>query len=269
MISEALTVYLAMGLFVGVFAGLLGIGGGTLLVPLMVFSFTESNFSLDRVLHLAIGTSLASIVFTSVSSIYAHHRKGAVLWSVFKQSAIFLALGTILGSLFADKIPPQLLSTLFVLFAAYSSYRLAIGKQPTPTRVLPKSVVMGVAASGIGVLSSLVGVGGGVITIPLMVMCNVPMRNAVGTSAALGLPIAIAGSVGYIVTGVGKSHLPELSLGYVYLPALLGIVLGTFITVPIGAKLAHIMPVSALKKIFALLLIFLALKMCITIFFGH
>ena len=258
--------YLAIGIFVGFFAGLLGIGGGTLLVPLLVFLFTAQDFPTDRILHLAIGTSLASIVFTSFSSIYAHNARGAILWPTVKQSSIYLIIGTFSGSFFAEHLDAQVLAGVFVLFASYSSAQLILGLKPKPTRTLPKSIGMGIGSSLIGMLSSLVGVGGGVITIPLMLMHNVPMRNAVGTSAALGLPIAIAGSVGYIWNGLGKTNLPELSFGYVYLPALFGVVVGTFITVPFGAKLAHSMPVSRLKNIFAVILMVLAINMFVEIF---
>ena len=259
-------VYLVMGLFVGLFAGLLGIGGGTLLVPLMVFVFTAQGFENERILHLAIGTSLASIVFTSISSIRAHHARGAVLWPVFKNSALFLIVGTLLGSLFADSLDPKILASLFMVFAFYSAAQLILNIKPKSTRNLPSRIGLGVGASLVGVLSSLVGVGGGVITIPLMVMCNIPMRNAVGTSAALGLPIAAAGTIGYVSTGLGENLMPSLSVGYVYLPALAGIVFGTFITVPFGAKLAHSLPVGTLKKIFAFVLLGLAIKMFTTIF---
>ena len=258
--------YLAIGIFVGFFAGLLGIGGGTLLVPLLVFLFTAQDFPTDRILHLAIGTSLASIVFTSFSSIYAHNARVAILWPTVKQSSIYLIIGTFGGSFFAERLDAQVLAGVFVLFASYSSAQLILGLKPKPTRTLPKSIGMGIGSSLIGMLSSLVGVGGGVITIPLMLMHNVPMRNAVGTSAALGLPIAIAGSFGYVWNGLEKTNLPDLSFGYVYLPALFGVVVGTFITVPFGAKLAHSMPVSRLKNIFAVILMVLAINMFVEIF---
>ncbi|MDA1331521.1 MAG: sulfite exporter TauE/SafE family protein [Proteobacteria bacterium] len=258
--------YLAIGIFVGFFAGLLGIGGGTLLVPLLVFFFTAQDFATDRILHLAIGTSLASIVFTSFSSIRAHHAQRAILWPTVKQASTFLILGTFGGSFLAEFLDAKVLAGLFVLFAAYASAQLILDLKPKPTRSLPKSIGMGIGSGLIGILSSLVGIGGGVITIPLMVMHNVPMRNAVGTSAALGLPIALAGGFGYIWNGLGKADLPELSFGYVYFPALIGIVVGTFITVPFGAKLTHSMPVSRLKNIFAVILMILAIEMFVEIF---
>lgn len=253
--------YLLLGLFVGLFAGMLGIGGGVLLVPLMVFMFSAQQFPEDRMLHSALGTSLATIVFTSLSSIHAHQKHGAVRWDIVRRASTGLATGTILGAFVADRLNSLYLAIVFVTFVVYSAVQLLLDSKPKATRQLPGRVGMAGGSGVIGIISSMVGGGGGVITIPLMMMCNVPMRNAVGTSAALGLPIALAGAAGYIYTGLGQTALPPLSLGYVYLPALIGIVAGTFVTVPVGAKLAHSMPVSRLKKLFAIILFVLAAKM--------
>ncbi len=258
--------YLLLGLFVGLFAGMLGIGGGTMLVPLMVIMFSAQQFPQERMLHLALGTSLATIVFTSLSSIRAHHKRGAIRWDIFRSAALGLVAGTILGAFLADRMNSRYLAIVFVIFVSYSAVQLMLDVKPKASRQLPGRAGMAGGSGAIGILSSLVGVGGGVVTIPLMVMCNVPMRNAVGTSAALGLPIALAGAAGYIYTGMGEHHLPPLSLGYVYLPALIGIVAGTFVTVPLGARLAHDMPVSRLKKIFAIILFALVAKMLWSIF---
>ena len=260
--------YLLLGLFVGLFAGMLGIGGGSMLVPLMVFMFSAQQFPEDRMLHLALGTSLATIVFTSLSTIRAHHKRSAVRWDIFRNAALGLVTGATLGAFLADRLNSRFLAIVFVTFVFYSAVQLTLDAKPKPTRQLPGRVGMATGSGVIGVISSLVGAGGGVVTIPLMVMCNVPMRNAVGTSAALGLPIALAGAAGYIYTGLGQDNLPPLSLGYVYLPALIGIVAGTFVTVPLGARLAHSMPVSRLKKIFAIILFVLAAKMLWSIFSG-
>ena len=254
-------VYLGMGLFVGFFAGLLGIGGGLILVTLMVYLFSIQGFPQDRLLHLALGTSLTSIVFTSISSLRAHHKHGAVRWDILRTVVAGLVLGTLLGTVVADQMKSKYLAIFFVVFVYYSAVQMFADVKPKPSRQLPGRAGMSLSAIAIGVVSSLVGVGGGVMTIPLMSLCNVPMRQAIGTSAALGLPIAIAGSIGFIITGLGKDHLPPLSVGYVYLPALTGIVIGTFFTVPWGARMAHSMPVTRLKKIFAIILFLLATKM--------
>ena len=254
-------IYLVMGLFVGIFAGLLGIGGGLILVTLMVYLFTLQGFPADRLLHLALGTSITSIVFTSISSLRAHHKHGAVRWDILRLATPGLVVGTLLGTVVADQLKSKYLAIFFVIFVYYSAVRMFANAKPKPTRQLPGKRGMTAVALIVGIISSLVGVGGGVLTIPLMSLCNVPMRQAIGTSAALGLPIALAGTVGFIVMGLGKDHLPALSLGYVYLPALAGIVIGTFVTVPWGARMAHIMPVTRLKQIFAVILFILATRM--------
>ena len=254
-------VYLLMGLFVGFFAGLLGIGGGLILVTLMVYLFTVQGFPADRLLHLALGTSISSIVFTSISSLRAHHEHGAVRWDILRTAVPGLVVGTLIGTVVADQLQSKYLAIFFVIFVYCSAVQMFADVKPKPTRQLPGKAGVSVVAVIVGIVSSLVGVGGGVMTIPLMSLCNVPMRQAIGTSAALGLPIAVAGTVGFIVTGLGKDHLPALSLGYVYLPALIGIVIGTFVTVPWGAKMAHSMPVTTLKKIFAVILFILATRM--------
>lgn len=259
-------IYLLMGLFVGFFAGLLGIGGGLILVTLMVYLFTVQGFPADRLLHLALGTSITSIVFTSISSLRAHHKHGAVRWDILRVAAPGLIAGTLLGTVVADQLKSKYLAIFFVIFVYYSAAQMFADVKPKPTRRLPGRPGMTLTAMVVGMVSSLVGVGGGVMTIPLMSLYNVPMRHAIGTSAALGLPIAIAGTVGFIVTGLGKDHLPALSVGYIYLPALAGIVIGTFVTVPWGAKMAQTMPVTRLRKIFAVILFVLATRMLFTLF---
>jgi len=259
-------VYLLMGLFVGFFAGLLGIGGGLILVTLMVYLFTLQGFPEDRILHMALGTSIASIVFTSISSLSAHHKHGAVRWDIVRAAIPGLIIGTLLGTLVADQLKSKYLAIFFVIFVYYSAVQMFVNAKPKPSRQLPGKLGLNLASVIVGIVSALVGVGGGVMTIPLMSMCNVPMRNAIGTSAALGLPIAVAGTVGFIITGLGKDHLPAFSVGYLYLPALIGIVIGTLVTVPWGAKMAHTLPVSQLKKIFAVILFILATRMLWTLF---
>lgn len=258
--------YLLMGLFVGLFAGMLGIGGGTMLVPLMVFVFTAQHFPDDRILHLALGTSLTSIVFTSISSLRAHHRHGAVRWNIVRAASPGLVIGTLGGTFIADWLDSRYLAIFFVVFVYYSAAKLFGNSKPKATRQLPGTLGISVASGIVGIISSLVGAGGGVVSIPLMIMCNVPVRHAVGTSAALGLPIAIAGAIGYIYNGLGQTHLPAMSIGYVYIPALIGLVIGTFITVPIGARAAHSMPVNRLKRIFAVILFLLATDMLWSLF---
>jgi uncharacterized membrane protein YfcA len=227
-----LLTYLALGLFVGFFAGLLGIGGGIIIVPLLLMVFGMEHFPDERVLHLALGTSIASIVFTSMSTVWAHQRHHTVRWDVLRKVTPGVVGGTLLGTFVANALPSRYLATFFIAFAFYSAIQMWLDIKPAPTRQLPGWIGMTAAALLVGALSSLIGVGGGFLAIPLLTMCNVPMLNAIGTSAAIGLPLALSGTLGYIYTGLGKDHLPALSLGYVYLPALAGIVIGTFVTVP-------------------------------------
>lgn len=253
--------YPAMGLFAGFFAGLLGVGGGMILVTLMVMVFNAQGFPADRVMHLALGTSMATIIFTSIKSAWSHHGHGAVRWDIARSTAFGLVAGTLLGTAIAEQFRSKWLAMVFVAFVIYSAVNMMMDLKPKPSRQLPGPFGLQVSAGIVGVLSALVGAGGGFVSIPLMSLCNVPMRQCVATSAALGLPIAIAGTVGYLWTGMGKDHLPPYSIGYVYLPAFVGIVLGTFVTVPIGAKLAHTLPIPKLKRVFAVVLTILAGKM--------
>lgn len=257
--------YLGLGLFVGFFAGLLGIGGGLMIVTGLVFMFGAQHFPADRLVHLAYGTSLTSIVFTSLSSVRAHHKHKAILWPLVARSVPGVVVGTLLGTLLADHLPSRYLAMFFTAFVFYSALQMWLDLRPHSARQLPGNAGITGAAMFVGALSSLVGAGGGVISIPLMLACNVHMRNAIATSAALGLPIAIAGAVGYILTGLDKDHLPPLAIGYVYLPALIGLVIGTFITVPAGARAAHRMEVKRLKRIFSVILFIMATKMLLTL----
>lgn len=258
--------YPLMGLFAGFFAGLLGIGGGLILVSLMVFAFNAQHFPADRVMHLALGTSLATIIFTSLKSAHAHHQRGAVRWDIVKNASAGLVIGTLAGSAVAESLRSRVLAVVFTAFVIYSAINMMLDVKPKPSRQLPGPAGLQLAAGFIGIASALVGAGGGFVSIPLMSLCNVPMRQCVATSAALGVPIAVAGTIGFLVGGWNQDHLPPLSLGYLYLPALIGIVLGTFVTVPIGAKVAHSIPVPKLKKVFSVILAVMAIKMTVSLF---
>jgi uncharacterized protein len=258
--------YLAMGLLTGFLAGMLGIGGGVVIVPLLVFLFNAQHLPSERVLHLALGTSLASIAFTNLSSVRAHHAHHAVRWEIVRVTTPGIIIGTLLGTVLAEHLSSRYLAIVFTLFVLFSSVQMLLDRKPKPTRQLPGAVGMWIAALSVGLLCSLVGVAGGILIVPLLAMCNVPMRNCIGTSAAVGLPISLAGAAGYVVAGLAKAHLPSYSIGYVYIPALSGLVLGTFVTVPFGARVAHTIPVTRLKKIFAIVLSVLAVKMVIALF---
>ncbi|GAB7023019.1 sulfite exporter TauE/SafE family protein [Salidesulfovibrio brasiliensis] len=253
--------YMLMGAFAGVLAGLLGIGGGLVIVPILYFCFTAQGVPNEVMMHLALGTSLATIIFTSISSMLAHRKHGAVLWDVFKVITPGILTGTLLGSVIATALPTNFLKGFFGLFLYYVSYQMLTGKKPKPGRTIPGPAGMFAAGNGIGIFSALVGIGGGTLSVPFLTWCNVRIHQAIGTAASIGLPIAIAGSLGYAWRGFGVEGVPSLSIGYIYLPALAGIVSMSIFTAPLGAKLAHSLPVGKLKKIFALLLFLVGSKM--------
>lgn len=262
---QLVLMYVAVGAFIGVIAGLLGIGGGLVLVPLLVFAFTAQGVPYESVMHLALGTSMASIVFTSVSSFMGHHRKGAVRWDIVRRIVPGTLIGTFLGSCVAARVPTAFLSVLFVAFLYYVSLQMLMDRKPKPSRQLPGTLGMSGVGTGIGVVSSFVGIGGGALSVPFMTWCNVPMHHAIGTSAAIGFPIAIAGTVGYIVSGLHASALPQYSLGYVYLPALAGVVCASVLTAPVGVQLAHRLPVKILKQVFAVVLVIMGTRVLISL----
>lgn len=256
-----LLMYLGIGAVAGVLAGLLGIGGGIVIVPLLLFSFTLQKLPYDSMMHLALGTSMASIMFTSVVSFWSHHKRGAVHWEVVRRIALGILLGTFLGTGIAGRLSTGFLTGFFIIFLYYVSIQMFLDKKPKASRTLPG--MWGIFGVGnlIGVVSSLVGIGGGSLSVPFMIWCNIPVHSAIGTSAAMGFPIAIAGTAGYIVNGLGTAGLPPHCLGYVYLPALVGLVCASMLTAPLGVKLAHSLPVDRLKRIFAVLLLATATRM--------
>jgi len=246
--------YVVVGIIAGILAGLLGVGGGLVIVPMLVYCFTAQDFSYDQIMHLALGTSMASIMFTSISSFMAHNRRGAVRWDIFRRIALGILLGTFLGSCVAARMSTAFLSVFFVIFLYYVAFQMALDRKPSASRELPGDVGMFGVGNIIGAVSSFVGIGGGSLSVPFMIWCNIPPHHAIGTSAAIGFPIAVAGTVGYIYSGLHQLNLPDYSLGYVYLPAFTGIVFSSVMTAPLGARLAHRLPVRRLKQVFAVLL---------------
>lgn len=258
-------IYLGVGAVAGVLAGLLGIGGGLVIVPMLVFCFTWQAIPNENIMHIALGTSMASIIFTSVSSFMAHHRKGAVHWAVVRRIVPGILVGTFLGTMVAARLSTVFLKGFFGLFLYYVAIQMLWDKKPKPSRDLPGNVGMFGVGSVIGVVSSLVGIGGGTLSVPFMMWCNIPVHHAIGTSAAIGFPIAIAGTAGYILNGWSISALPPHSMGYIYLPALVGIVGASVLTAPLGVKLAHSLPVGRLKRVFAVLLLVVGSRMLMTL----
>lgn len=256
-----LAAYLVLGAVAGLIAGLLGLGGGIVIVPALLFIFIQMDFPAPVLMHLAVATSLATIFFTAISSVLAHHRQGAVLWPVVKLLVPGIVIGALVGAAVADYLPSESLRTLFGVFEILVACQIGFGLRPNSKRQLPGNAGMYMAGGVIGSLSTILGIGGGTLTVPFLVWCNVNIRNAVAVSAACGLPIALAGGAALAVAGHNNEYLPPHSLGYIYWPAALCIVLASVMTAPIGARLAHTLPVATLKKIFALVLVIVGLKM--------
>lgn len=251
-----------LGLCTGFLAGLLGIGGGMVLVPFLTYFLGQQQVAPGLAVKMAIATSMATIVFTSVSSVRAHHQRGAVRWDIARR----LSPGIVLGSLGASLgvfalLKGSFLAIFFALFVGFSAFQMLRNKKPAPSRQLPGTAGQLAAGGTIGFLSGLVGAGGGFVSVPFMVWCNVPIHNAVATSAALGFPIALANAAGYVMSGQSVTGLPPASWGYVWLPALGVIALCSVFTAPWGARAAHQLPVARLKQAFAALLMALAAYM--------
>lgn len=256
--------YLAVGAVVGVLAGLLGVGGGLVIVPMLMFCFAQLGLPPENMMHLALGTSLASIVFTSISSSLSHHRRGAVVWIAVRRITPGILAGTFAGAFLASLLSTTGLKAFFSVFLLYVAVQILVDKKPAPSRELPGIVGMSAGGALIGLVSSLVGIGGGSLSVPFLLWCNVTGHRAIGTSAAIGFPIALAGAAGYIVNGWQDRALPAGALGYVYLPALVGIVAASMMTAPWGAQMAHRISVKRLKRIFAVMLLVMGVRMVLS-----
>ena len=251
-----------LGLCTGFLAGLLGIGGGMLLGPFLTLILSHRGVSADLAVKMAIATSMATIAFTSLASVRAHHRRGSVRWDIVKRLAPGIVFGGALASVGMFSIlKGTWLAVFFGLFVSVSATQMLRNKTPLASREMPGPVGQLTAGGLIGFLSGLVGAGGAFVSVPFMVSRNVPMRNAVGTSAALGFPVALANTLGYIISGSALIGLPKGALGYVWLPALGVIGACSVLTAPLGAGVAHRVPVAQLKRIFAVLLYGLAAYM--------
>ena len=253
--------FFVLGGVVGFLAGLLGIGGGMTLVPLLTILFTRQGFPPEHIVHMAVATATATIVFTSVASMREHQRHRAILWPVVAALAPGIIVGSLVGPQIVGGMSTAVLSAFFGVFVAAAATNTLLDRKPKPTRELPGKGGLFAVGGGIGLVSSMVGAGGAFLSVPFMTACNIGIRNCVATSAALGLPIAIAGTIGFVVAGLGAPGLPPHTIGYVYVPALLAIVAASVLSAPIGARAAHRWPVQKLKRAFALLLYVLAAYM--------
>lgn len=251
---------LSAGAVAGTAAGLLGIGGGVIIVPVLSLVFASEGVDPDILIKVAVGTSLATIVATAISSIWTHHRHGAVLWNLFRIMTPGVVTGSLFGAWLADKIPGSWLTIAFIVFMFAIALQMAIGP-PGTGRTLPGHWVLRAVSAIVGTVSALMGVGGGAMHVPYLSWCGVPVKQAIATSAAIGLPLAVSSTLGFIITGLDETTLPPNSLGYVNLPAFAGVVGASLLFAPLGARLAHRLPEKLLKRTFAVFLFFLAIRM--------
>lgn len=258
-----LAAYLLLGTSIGFLGGMFGIGGGTLLVPVLLLLFDAQHFPADHQLHLALGTSMATIVFTALASLRKHHQHDAVDWPVVRTITPGILVGTALGTLLASRIPVTLLGLIFALFVYFAAAQILLDIRPQPSRRLPGKLSVRLFGVLAGALSSLVSIGGGTLVIPFLMWANLPIRRAIGTSAAISFPVAVGGSLGYVLTGLATPGLPDGSLGYVYLPALAFTALASVFTAPLGAKATHHLTIGVLRKLFAVLLLALATRLLV------
>jgi uncharacterized membrane protein YfcA len=251
-----------LGCGTGFLAGLLGIGGGMLMVPFLTLMLSHRGVPDGVAVKLAIATSMATILFTSLSSVRAHHRRGAVRWDIVRGMAPGIVAGGLLAGAGAFAlIKGQVLALVFALFVGFSATQMLLNRKPAPSRQMPGPLGRVAVGTGIGFLSGLVGAGGGFVSVPFMTWCNVAIHHAMATSAALGFPIALANTVGYVIGGWSEPLLLPGQVGYLYLPALAIIATASVLTAPLGARAAHAMNVRQLKRAFALLLYALAAYM--------
>jgi uncharacterized membrane protein YfcA len=253
-------VLLAAGAFAGTTAGLLGIGGGIIIVPVLSLVFKAQGVNSEIIIKVAVGTSLATIAITAISSTWAHHKRGAVRWSLVRIMTPGVIAGAIVGAWLADLIPGYWLTLGFVIFLILVSIQMVLGSVSSDRR-LPKSGVLRGVASVVGCISALMGIGGGVLHVPYLSWHGVSVKQAIATAAAMGIPMAFVSTLGFVVMGWNNADVPQNSLGYVNLPAFAGVVVASILLAPLGAHLAHWLPDRVIKSLFALFLLILSLHM--------
>ncbi len=251
-----------LGLFAGFLAGVLGIGGGMLTVPFITYVLTSRSVEAGLAVKMAIATSTATIVFISLANVRAQHKRGAIRWDIVKNLAPGLVVGGLITSVgLFNLIKGQALAIFFGIFISYSATKMLLAKKPVATKTMPSPAVQGLVGAAIGLLAGLVGAGGAFMSVPFMTLRNIPIHNAIATSAAIGMPIAIVNVAGFIYTGWGLPNLPAGSLGLVFTPALLVLATSSAIMAPVGVRLSHRLPMLPLKRLFACILYALAAYM--------
>lgn len=261
---ESILILIGLGLLNGIVAGLLGVGGGLIIVPAMLWFLPTIGVSSEQVMHIALATSMATICFTSISSARAHHKRGSIAYSTLKVLAPTISIGALLGAWLVGYLNTLVLAWIFGVFCVLMGIKFLLNKKQqsleaisTETLSSTKTAPIGL---GMGILSSLVGIGGGSLVVPFLLHKKHSMVKAVGTAAACGLPLAILSTIGYIATGWGQQGLPQYHLGYVYIPAMIAMAVGAVLTAPIGAYLAHRLPVAWIKRFFAVFLIVIGIN---------
>jgi len=262
---EWIVLFLLLGAFVGFIAGLLGVGGGGILVPILTSLFVLQGVPANKVVHLALGTSMACIIITSLSSLRAHHIKGAVIWRIVKMMSFGIIIGTFISTFIASYLNSFYLALFFSVFMGLMAINMLRNKKDYQSKHNLEDSSVLVTSTGIGAISALVSIGGGSLTVPYLITHNIDVKRAIGTSAAIGFPISLAGTLGYLINGWSAEIVLNYSIGFIYLPAVLLISITSFFTAPYGVKASHYLPVKVLKKLFALLLILLILKMLLSV----
>ena len=260
---QIIVIYALTGVFAGLIGGMLGLGGGIIIVPVLHYVFIQQGFPTSLLMQLAVTTSLATIIITSMSATYTHHRKGAVSWPTVFRFAPGILIGATVGAILADSLSSNTLRIAFGVFETLVAIQIGFEIKPRAQTALPGTTGLIGSGVGIGLLSTLLGIGGGTLTVPFLLWCNVNIRNAVAISSACGFPIAIAGTTALIIAGWNNQDVPANSLGYLYWPAALIIIAMTVFFAPMGARLAHYLPISTLKRVFAVVLLIVGIRMLI------
>jgi uncharacterized membrane protein YfcA len=254
---------LVLGSIVGIFAGLLGIGGGLIIVPAFLFMAQHLlNIDIEHAMPMAIATSLSTVIFTGLSSARTHLKLGNIDTYIVTYCALGIAVGAILGAFFATKISGVLLQRIFAGLVIVIALQMIFGRNKVSSSTLGKPS-LGLIGLGTGFISALMGIGGGALLVPILVWFQINIKKAIGCAALCGVVVASFGSVSFIYSGFNKEYLPDYSLGYVYLPATFGIAITSMITARIGAKLTAKLDTQKLKRIFAVFLVLVSIRMII------
>lgn len=253
--------YMMMGGLVGLLGGMLGIGGGSLIVPGLVFLLRRQGVPLGLAMKIAVATSLASILFTSLRAMYAQEKRRAIDWHLVSILGVPVLLGSLVSGSLAAYLPGTILKGVFGAFLAIVGVQLLAAWHPISRWQLPGRLGLFAAGAGIGALSAMLGIGGGSLTVPYLTACQIDMRRAIAISTTLGVPIALFGAIGFVSSGWQRTGLPPDTLGYLYLPALLGLTPVAVLVAPLGVHWAHRLPVGTLRRIFGVLLLAVSAQM--------